>query len=389
MATISLCMIVRNEEENLPKSLAPIASYFDEVVVIDTGSTDGTRALARQYGAKVFDLPWKDDFADARNETIARASGDWILWFDADNWITPQDAAKIRGLIDAEKNKVFWLTEVVEPRGERLIQKRIFPNLPQFRFAGRIHEQLVHPSEGIRFVMTDIEIHHWGYVDKELLRQKGLRNLKILKEILEENPGDFFAHFNIARCFENFRQFAKARVHLRKVLQNPIARKENPDIYFYAFIMMYLLHEKTGTLEEGREILESLLEENPDFGLGWFYLGKLQFKAGNFGQAVTHLEKFHRQGISIHSLDLPRERIYFESHYWLGQCYEKLDEPAKARQAYENALAYDPQNSHIFLRLALLCKREGEEEAKRGFLQKCLELHPQNRTAREALGINT
>lgn len=389
MARISLCMIVRDEEANLPRSLAPIASYFDEVVVIDTGSTDGTRSLAQQYGAKVFDLAWKDDFAYARNESIARASGDWILWFDADNQMTPKHAAKIRGLIDTEQNKVFWLTEVVEPRGERLIQKRIFPNLPQFRFVGRIHEQLTHPSEGVRYIMTDIEIHHWGYVDKELLRQKGLRNLRILLEILEENPEDFFAHFNIARCFENFRQFAKAQIHLRKVLQNPAARKENPDIYFYAFIMMYLLYEKTGSLQEGRGILESLLKENPDFGLGWFYSGKLYFKTGNFALAAIHLERFHRLGISIHSLDLPRQRIYFESYYWLGQCYEKLGEPRKARQAYENALGYDPQNSHIFLRLALLCKRQGEEEAERGFLRRCLELHPQNRTAREALRINT
>lgn len=172
MASISLCMIVRNEEANLPRSLAPIAPYFDEVVVVDTGSKDGTAALAAQYGAKVFEVSWRNDFSDARNESIGHASSNWILWFDADNRMEIKDAKKIRELLDDELNKIFWCTEVVEPRGEQLIQKRIFPNRPDFRFAGSIHEQLVHPQGGIRYVWSDIKIYHWGYADKNLLKRK-------------------------------------------------------------------------------------------------------------------------------------------------------------------------------------------------------------------------
>ena len=101
-------MIVRNEEANLPHSLAPITPYFDEVVVVDTGSKDATVSLAKQYGAKVFESTWRNDFSYARNQSIERASGDWILWFDADNRMEIEDAKKIRGFLDDQLNKIIW-----------------------------------------------------------------------------------------------------------------------------------------------------------------------------------------------------------------------------------------------------------------------------------------
>ncbi len=81
---VSLCMIVKDEETNLAECLAPIASLFHEIIVVDTGSTDGTRECARRAGAKVVDFPWSDSFAAARNESLRHAGGDWIFWLDAD-----------------------------------------------------------------------------------------------------------------------------------------------------------------------------------------------------------------------------------------------------------------------------------------------------------------
>ncbi len=378
-------MIVKNEVANLPKSLKPISAFFDEVIVIDTGSNDDTVSLARQYGAKVFEVTWRNDFAWARNQSIERATGDWILWFDADNRLEIDDVMKIRKLIDKQPNKVFWCTEVVEPRGDQLIQKRLFPNRPDFRFQGAIHEQLIHPEEGIRYIMTDIKIYHWGYINKELLRQKGYRNLEILQEELRRNPGDYFSHFNSARCYENFREFAAAIFHLKKVIYNTVAERENPDIYFYSFIMILLLHEKMGNLDEERLTLEILLDINPHFGLGWFYSGKFHFKMKNCEAAIRDLQKFQALGISIRCLDLPRQKIYFESYYWMAHCYEKLGQPLLARGAYEQALVYEPQNSHVYLKLAALCRGIGQGEEEKSYLRKCLELYPKNRGAKAAL----
>ena len=380
-------MIVRDEEANLPYSLAPISSYFDEVVVVDTGSRDGTVSLAKQYGAKVFEAQWRDDFSYARNRSIELASGDWIMWFDADNRISEHDVDKIKRLVDDKKDKIFWCTEVIEPGGGQLIQKRIFPNLPGFRFTGAIHEQLVHPQEGIRYVTTDIKIYHWGYEDKEQLKQKGLRNLRILKEELRANPDDFYFNFNIARCYGDLREFEKAVCHLQKVVQNSDAEKENPEIYCYSFIMTFVFLERLGRSEEGRKILDALLGKNPQYGLGWFYSARSHYKNGSYENAIEHFLTFQKLGIAVHTIDIPpSEQFLFESYYWLAQCFEQSGKYHLAIEAYQKALQYKQESSHVYLRLGRLTRELGRKKEGKLYLEKCLELHPENKRAAAALG---
>src|SRR5262249_61212837 len=95
----SLTMIVRNEEKNLPECLACVRDLVDEMVVLDTGSTDRTKEIAREMGAKVFEFPWIDHFAAARNECLHRASGEWIFWLDADDRVDEENRAKLRTLL--------------------------------------------------------------------------------------------------------------------------------------------------------------------------------------------------------------------------------------------------------------------------------------------------
>jgi glycosyltransferase involved in cell wall biosynthesis len=92
---VSLTMIVRDEEKNISACLQSVAGLFDEIVVVDTGSTDRTREIAREFGAKVFDFAWVDDFAAARNEALARATGDYAFWLDADDVVDPPERAKL------------------------------------------------------------------------------------------------------------------------------------------------------------------------------------------------------------------------------------------------------------------------------------------------------
>ncbi len=388
MPSISLCMIVKNEEHNLPHSLAPIAGVFDEVIAVDTGSGDKTRSMARDYGASVYEQEWRNDFSRARNFSIEMASCDWIMWLDADNRMNIEDAEKISGLIQNRRDTIFWCTEVVEPGGSELIQKRIFPNRPEYRFEGPVHEQLVHPENGVRYIMTDIKIYHWGYVNKDLLREKGTRNMHILEEQLRRNPEDWYYNFHIARCYGNFREFDNAVFHLNKVTGSERAEKENPDIYFYSFIMLFLFHEKMKRINEARGALDSLLRKNPEYGLGWFYSGRLNFSEGNLQEAARKFRMFHGLGFSSYSVDIPRKKIFFESYYWLAQCYERFGEAAPALDAYRKSLDYEPENSHVHLKLGLLLQGLGKEEEGRQYFKECLRLHPENTRARAALGLN-
>ena len=174
--------------------------------------------MAADYGARVVRLDWPDDFAAARNVSLDQAAGDWIMWLDADNQISPQDVEVIREKLNREKKSIIWCIEVVVPQGERLMQKRVFPNRPDVRFAGKVHEQLIHPA-GFRQVLTEVEIRHfWGYADPAEAREKGRRNLKLLEEMVAENPGDFYLCYQLGKTSLNLRRFEQAAEWLTRGL---------------------------------------------------------------------------------------------------------------------------------------------------------------------------
>src|ERR1700689_1316256 len=99
MSTVSLCVIARNEAANLPGCLGPLVPFVTETIVVDTGSTDATSSIAESFGARVFDFPWCDDFAAARNESLRRATGDWILWMDADDRLDAENTRRLADLL--------------------------------------------------------------------------------------------------------------------------------------------------------------------------------------------------------------------------------------------------------------------------------------------------
>src|SRR5260370_10160931 len=97
--SVSLTMTVRNEEASLAACLSSVADLVDEIVVVDTGSTDGTKEMAARFGARVFDFSWCDDFAAAPNESVSHARGNWILWLDGDEHFDETNRLKPRGLL--------------------------------------------------------------------------------------------------------------------------------------------------------------------------------------------------------------------------------------------------------------------------------------------------
>src|SRR5262245_15241204 len=150
MARLSLCMIAKNEEANLSACLASVADLVDEMIVVDTGSTDRTREVATAGGARVYDFTWVDDFAAARNESIRHATGDWILWLDGDEHFDEENRHKLRAL-KANLNGVeagFVMKQRSWAASSRqaptlVDQLRLFRNLPAIRWEYRVHEQIL------------------------------------------------------------------------------------------------------------------------------------------------------------------------------------------------------------------------------------------------------
>lgn len=199
---LTQCLIVKNEEQNLPQALNWGKLMFDEWIVVDTGSTDGTVALAEKLGAKVLRFEWIDDFSAAKNFTISQCTGDWIFFLDADEYFEERDVPALRPLIE----KVSKLYGNGNNHGYNVIetpwinvgnnniskQARIFRNVPYLRYSGVVHERLQSLPGGYLRVYSanSPAIYHTGYVwSKEGSKEKkGSRNFSIAVKALAKSP---------------------------------------------------------------------------------------------------------------------------------------------------------------------------------------------------------
>jgi glycosyltransferase involved in cell wall biosynthesis len=196
-ASLSLCMIVRNEERTLPRCLDAVRSLCAELVIVDTGSTDMTPEIASGYGAKVshFDFTFVD-FAAARNHGLKQANGEWILVLDADEILQSESLPVIEELLSRNENAGYYLRRVNHHGNSEKTTTdyavRLFPNRSDYRYRGRVHETIDASilAAGGRLVRTAIRIDHDFACDPETRRAKNLRYLDILNEEIADHPSD-------------------------------------------------------------------------------------------------------------------------------------------------------------------------------------------------------
>lgn len=228
-ARVSLTMIVKNEEANLPACLDSVAGVFDEIVVVDTGSTDRTREIATERGARVFDFVWVDDFAAARNAALARATGDYAFWLDADDVVEPEDRERLVALLGklrADRPAAFVVRCECDPDekgggGQTVVDHvRLFPVGESIRWTYRVHEQIL-PAlarAGVPSVWTDFKIRHTGYGNSVVRGRKLARDEQILLAELEDRPADPFVLFNLGMIAQERQDWRQALAYLERSL---------------------------------------------------------------------------------------------------------------------------------------------------------------------------
>jgi tetratricopeptide (TPR) repeat protein len=208
--TLGLCMIVKDEEEMLGKCLEAVAPAVDEIVIVDTGSTDRTIEIAKRYGAKVIEQAWTGSFSEARNTSFEHATTDWIIYLDADEVLVADDVARLRSLTGRVWREAFYLAltsftgETGETGDAGAVTNsvlRVFRNRPDYRFAGRLHEQIAHnlPAYAAgRIEQSSVRVDHYGYLGAVRdAKEKSRRNLELLKAQKAESAPSAFLHFNL------------------------------------------------------------------------------------------------------------------------------------------------------------------------------------------------
>ena len=206
-AGLSLCMIVKDEERFLADALRSVAGVADEICIVDTGSTDGTLAIAREFGARIAQIAWSDDFSAARNAALALATRRWIFVLDADERLVPESRDALRAIgASPARGRGCWiacrnLSDDFKGSGAmtNAIVRR-FPNDPQIRYRNAIHEYVTRDGleSGLPSDLAPIEIVHLGYLS-EIVRERGKaqRNLRMAEAAVQSAPDDAFAHYNL------------------------------------------------------------------------------------------------------------------------------------------------------------------------------------------------
>ncbi len=362
---VSLCLIVKDEEHNLRPCLESITDLVDEVVVVDTGSTDRTQEVAGFFGAKVFDFPWRDSFAAARNEAISHASGDWIFWLDADDRLDAENRRKLHALFAGlrDENAAYALKCLCLPdpsSGAATVvdHVRLFRNDPRVRWRYRVHEQIlpaIREAGGeVRF--ADVVIHHTGYQDPALRRRKLDRDLRLLHLEDAERPDDPFTLFNLGSVTQELGRHAEALPLLRRSLaksgpRDSIVRK------LYALIVG--CHRALNQLAEAEAACAAGLAACPNDTELLFLDSILRKDRGDLAGSEACLLRLLHEGPGAHFASLDAGLRGHKARHNLGVLYLQQGRLAEAQAQWRAAAAQNPEFLPAWLGWGECCLRSG------------------------------
>lgn len=348
---LSACLIVRNAAEHLQQSLLSIQDVVDEIIVVDTGSEDHTLEIAKNFGCKVFSYRWNDSFADARNFSLEKATGKWILIIDADEVL--QNAEDLRTTLQKADDSVggffISLTSLLPDRSQTHdAVVRIFRNLPQIRYTGTIHEQIIPSILSLKLHLqtSNVRILHYGYaLSPVALQQKALRNLQLLNKQLHNNPADGYSWFQKGKTHLILGNFSEALNSFERALQHlpetHVSRVPTLNYLAWLAIQKQDYHTALDYLKESTTF-------NPAQTFGYFLLGHCYQQCGEFRKALNAFEKMLNNTQNPKSISHAMYSDYVppldEQYAAIASLYYHMGDRVQAEKFYRKGLAYHPES---------------------------------------------
>ncbi|MEK6812757.1 MAG: glycosyltransferase [Nanoarchaeota archaeon] len=315
---ISLCMITKNEEQFLETCLNSVKDLVAEIIIGDTGSTDKTIEIAKKFGAKVIDLPWNNNFSEARNAVLAQATQPWILVLDGDEMLDQQNHEFIRESIKNPEAQGYSFVQITytndetlenfSPVKEDILKKgfkgmiscniiRLFRNDPSFRFVGAVHEY-IEDSIGKKgkIGITTYPIYHYQELKgTNFFKKKQVEYLKIYEQHIDTYPNKGRAYRHMGNiCYTFLKDYDRSIAYFQQALE---------------------------IKQDARSYL----------GLGWCYLQK---------QEYTQAEEMFKKGLEV---DRQNATLWLSR----GKLYILMQKPRAARTCFENALKLQPDNQPV------------------------------------------
>lgn len=306
--TVSLCMIVKDEEEMLPRCLAAAAPAVDEIIVVDTGSSDRTIEIATSFGARVIERPWTGDFSAARNVALDAATSDWLLVLDADEVLVSDDVTQLRALLGHTWREAFYISEINytgdldDGTSTTHTTLRLFRARPEHRYSGRLHEQILDtlPTQlPERFATVPVRIEHFGYLGAVRdAKEKSRRNLALLEQQRDEGDASAFMHFNLGSEYYALDDSAAALAEFERSAEL-LAAEGNAAPVGYEFALTSR-HVSTlracGRYEDAIALADRSLERFPHFTDLVYEQGNAARMLGRVDDAVAYYERCLEMG---------------------------------------------------------------------------------------------
>ena len=382
VVSISLCMIVKNEEQFLEQCLNSVRGLVDEIIIVDTGSTDRTKEIAEKFTDKIFDFQWNDDFSAARNESLKHATKEWILVLDADEIINPADHQKIRTLVEKAGEKIDgfvferhdYTTDEKTRGAERVASDeflqpfdtkkqiraavrnpliRLFRNASEIRFKNRVHELVEYSLKGRGIEKTSVPIHHFECLrSADALRKKQEWYHRLAEEKINEKPDDAQAYYECATAIlSTSKNWGKARELLEKAVALDAA-------YDDAQLDLLYVYAKLRREKEAISLFEKIVKKNPS-APAYFNLGVLYYDTKQYAKALP-----------LFASALKRAPENTQTQYLIGVIFMRQKKYAEAKVFFENVVKRNPRHGPALLRLGAIAYKEKHGEAAKQYYLK-------------------
>ena len=326
-------MIVKDEAAFLPRCLASAAPWVDAMIVLDTGSTDGTQDLARAAGATVLSAPWTGDFAAARNLVGEAVQTPWTLVLDADETLIQADGPLLREQIahptaDAYNLRIISLADQAEHLSEAYVT-RLFRTDPRIRWTGRVHEQVI-PSiqqHGLELTLSPVRILHAGYLQSVMAaRHKAERNRKLLERTLAEHPHDAYTLWQLAQTVIQAGEIDRALRYCRQAEKTLPARHPLRPLIWVTRIKAHIAAQDW---RRAHTQCVLALHEWPAYTDLEYFAGQIALQTGQVDEAVQRFHRAYDLGIPAGFLQTETGVATYKPLWGLVQCMQRQQHPTK------------------------------------------------------------
>lgn len=304
MPLLTLSMIVKNEEKYLRECLESVREVADEIVIVDTGSTDSTIAIAEEFNAKVYHFDWINDFAAARNYALERSTGDYILYMDADERLSEKSVPELKKIIKSGLKGAFNCTvnniDTINNRPHLMKYTRLFKNNKKLKFIGAVHEQIIESVKALNYKILNcnIEIIHVGYnIQREGIVQKAKRNLELLLKEYEKEPSAYVT-FQLAQTYSALEDEQNTVKFFRLTTEHP------GSLHFYksqAYRHLAAYEFNHNNFNEALRLAEEGMKCGKDYPILNLVMAKILQKFNRNTEAIKYITRAYEVNHELHA----------------------------------------------------------------------------------------